>query len=586
MPSGTLKVLLTREHPSRSGGSGFGFITQDDGPDVFVPFSELKALFDRYGGEEGLWAELQKGQIRVAFKTERTKRGLQATDVAPLVPIPEGLERVQVHDWMGEHPPFICDVWNPKNPRGGDKYCRAAMATGEYFQLFHHVGRHGGDLSARAVVHKSLAGLAAMAEGLNQFSTGGGALWVRDGIGYAFVSRLPREEIFPRVWEEAAKHAGLERVEVVLAEEFHAYVLQTWHRPALLGDPEHEEFVLGFCTGLVDHTDEVRNQHPWKWALNEDDLTTEMISAFPDHSEAARLLTDAATAHKRMRYQLKDGRKAQVFLALVRQDDAGTRYYSAWRLKGLELPESPESELVAGAREWAEYQASMADQPSLASTSLEVREVGGVRFVIGVGKYAAPNGEPLDTRTLPILEVRCRNNKVEASFDASASGHGRAAMMSPCADHETVSLCRQGRYAQSVDLEAEAARIAELADQQVRQARAGKTELRISDESLLEVVEYDTDGEPHVCEITEIDTSDRWNHWVRFQNLGGSADKIRVEPNSRERRYDAAISEAVRKTRSALRPRCEQCGELLVDFYDLETGGQKLSCPNCKEIPN
>ncbi|MBU1868157.1 cold shock domain-containing protein, partial [Patescibacteria group bacterium] len=83
MPTGTLKVLLTREHPARSGGSGFGFIAQDDGPDVFVLFSELEALFDRYGGEKGLWAELQKGPIRVAFKTTRTKRGLQATDVGP-----------------------------------------------------------------------------------------------------------------------------------------------------------------------------------------------------------------------------------------------------------------------------------------------------------------------------------------------------------------------------------------------------------------------------------------------------------------------------------------------------------------------
>jgi cold shock protein len=55
-------------------GKGFGFITQDDGPDVFVHFSAIQ--------EEGFKA-LAEGQ-RVTFEVVEGGKGLQAANVRKL----------------------------------------------------------------------------------------------------------------------------------------------------------------------------------------------------------------------------------------------------------------------------------------------------------------------------------------------------------------------------------------------------------------------------------------------------------------------------------------------------------------------
>ena len=55
-----------------NGGKGYGFITREEGPDVFVHFSEIRG--------EG-FRNLEEGQS-VEFNVEQGQKGLQATNVA------------------------------------------------------------------------------------------------------------------------------------------------------------------------------------------------------------------------------------------------------------------------------------------------------------------------------------------------------------------------------------------------------------------------------------------------------------------------------------------------------------------------
>jgi CspA family cold shock protein len=55
-----------------NGGKGYGFITREEGPDVFVHFSEIQG--DGY-------RNLEEGQS-VEFNVEQGQKGLQATNVA------------------------------------------------------------------------------------------------------------------------------------------------------------------------------------------------------------------------------------------------------------------------------------------------------------------------------------------------------------------------------------------------------------------------------------------------------------------------------------------------------------------------
>ena len=57
-----------------NGSKGYGFIEQEDGPDVFVHFSAIRG--------EG-FRNLEEGQS-VEFSVEQGPKGLQATDVAVL----------------------------------------------------------------------------------------------------------------------------------------------------------------------------------------------------------------------------------------------------------------------------------------------------------------------------------------------------------------------------------------------------------------------------------------------------------------------------------------------------------------------
>lgn len=57
-----------------NGGKGYGFISRENGPDVFVHFSAIKS--------EG-YRNLQEGQ-KVEFTIEKGPKGLQAADVVPL----------------------------------------------------------------------------------------------------------------------------------------------------------------------------------------------------------------------------------------------------------------------------------------------------------------------------------------------------------------------------------------------------------------------------------------------------------------------------------------------------------------------
>jgi CspA family cold shock protein len=54
-----------------NGGKGYGFITREEGPDVFVHFSEIRG--------EG-FRSLEEGQS-VEFNVEQGQKGLQATNV-------------------------------------------------------------------------------------------------------------------------------------------------------------------------------------------------------------------------------------------------------------------------------------------------------------------------------------------------------------------------------------------------------------------------------------------------------------------------------------------------------------------------
>jgi CspA family cold shock protein len=57
-----------------NGGKGYGFISREDGPDVFVHFSAIQ--MDGY-------RNLMEGQ-RVEFTVENGPKGLQAANVMPL----------------------------------------------------------------------------------------------------------------------------------------------------------------------------------------------------------------------------------------------------------------------------------------------------------------------------------------------------------------------------------------------------------------------------------------------------------------------------------------------------------------------
>jgi CspA family cold shock protein len=55
-----------------NGGKGYGFIAREEGPDVFVHFSEIRGAGFR---------SLEEGQS-VEFNVEQGQKGLQATNVA------------------------------------------------------------------------------------------------------------------------------------------------------------------------------------------------------------------------------------------------------------------------------------------------------------------------------------------------------------------------------------------------------------------------------------------------------------------------------------------------------------------------
>lgn len=57
-----------------NGNKGYGFISREDGPDVFVHFSAIQA--DGY-------RNLMEGQ-KVEFSVEQGPKGLQAANVVPL----------------------------------------------------------------------------------------------------------------------------------------------------------------------------------------------------------------------------------------------------------------------------------------------------------------------------------------------------------------------------------------------------------------------------------------------------------------------------------------------------------------------
>jgi CspA family cold shock protein len=57
-----------------NGSKGYGFISQEDGPDVFVHYTAISG--------EG-FRNLMEGQ-RVEFSVEEGPKGLQAADVMPL----------------------------------------------------------------------------------------------------------------------------------------------------------------------------------------------------------------------------------------------------------------------------------------------------------------------------------------------------------------------------------------------------------------------------------------------------------------------------------------------------------------------
>jgi CspA family cold shock protein len=66
MPTGTVKWFNSEK--------GFGFISQDDGPDVFVHFSAISGNGYR---------NLEENQ-KVEFETKQGPKGLQATSAKPI----------------------------------------------------------------------------------------------------------------------------------------------------------------------------------------------------------------------------------------------------------------------------------------------------------------------------------------------------------------------------------------------------------------------------------------------------------------------------------------------------------------------
>jgi CspA family cold shock protein len=58
-----------------NGSKGYGFISREDGPDVFVHYSAIKS--DGY-------RNLQEGQ-KVEFTVEKGPKGLQAANVEPVI---------------------------------------------------------------------------------------------------------------------------------------------------------------------------------------------------------------------------------------------------------------------------------------------------------------------------------------------------------------------------------------------------------------------------------------------------------------------------------------------------------------------
>ncbi len=75
MARGRIKVFFTGERPTRSGKSGFGFIEQNDGSDVFVHANQLIEVVKQVGGEENL-----KG-TEVNFEVRTGRRGEHAANV-------------------------------------------------------------------------------------------------------------------------------------------------------------------------------------------------------------------------------------------------------------------------------------------------------------------------------------------------------------------------------------------------------------------------------------------------------------------------------------------------------------------------
>jgi len=76
MPTGTIKVFFTRDRPDRRGKSGYGFISQDDGPDIFVNHHHI-------GGVRAIVAEDDLKGTQVTFTVGHGRNGAVAHNVRP-----------------------------------------------------------------------------------------------------------------------------------------------------------------------------------------------------------------------------------------------------------------------------------------------------------------------------------------------------------------------------------------------------------------------------------------------------------------------------------------------------------------------